>query len=630
MDPTSWRLAKDVIAEALRRPVAEREQFVRARCEDGALADELVSILLVGTPPRDPNAVADSAPFDPGTRIGPYIVLDRLGRGGMGEVFLGSDPRLQRKVALKCVIRSLADAGEERQRVLHEARAAARVNHPNVATIHDIVEIEDRAFIVMEYVEGESLAARMKRGPLSIASIVDIGRQLASALGAAHAKGVVHRDLKPANVQLTPEGRPKILDFGIANAPRLTMPSSTTSGTTQAVQATVRIGHPGTPPYMSPEQLLGRPLDERSDIFSLGVVLFEMTTGRRPFPGKDHLSVIVEQGRGVPRADTVNAQAPRALADVIERALRADADERQASASEVAAALGAIERGLERQAEPLSRKIARGLVAVASGVAAIGGIGVLVTAGFNNTFGRTADFARFGVEPWPNYFGWGVLAVIPSLFIMTLAAAALYAARIAWRMAATFGPANRTGTEIGRAVRRAWAAAGFDRPAGQSQALAALGIASIASVLWYFSALVFAITSLFNSSPIRQLLPLQPYSRNYYLVAVNVMILFFAYAALAVSRRLRAEQAKGGRAAITVVIAVLGVMLLMLEWPYRILNQRDFPRTVFAGQRCYVTGQTNSEYLLLCPNATPPRNRVVAQSAVKLDGVENVFNGIDR
>jgi hypothetical protein len=632
MDPTSWQLAKDVISEALRRPVSERERFVRSRCPDAALADELVAMLHVDATigvGDDP----DTEPYDPGTRIGPYIVLDRLGRGGMGEVFLGNDPRLQRKVALKCVIRSLTGAGEARQRILHEARAAARVNHPNVATIHDIIEIEDRAFIVMEYVEGESLAARLKRNPLSVAEVLAIGKQLASALAGAHAKGVVHRDLKPANVQLTPDGHAKVLDFGVANAPRLTVTNPSASASTRTpAQTTVRVGQPGTPPYMSPEQLLGRAVDERSDIFSLGVVLFEMATGRRPFAGDDHLSLIVEQARGAPRTDTVNPQVPRALADLIARAMAIKADERFASAADVVSALAAIERGLERRSEPLSRKIARGLSAVAVALAGVGAIGGVVIAGFNNTFGRTGEFARFGVEPWRDYFRWGVAALIPTLFIMALAAAALYAVRVVLRVVAAWAPAARLVRRTAGPLRATWTAIGFDSAATQAQALAGLGLASIAVALWYFRDLVLAITSFFNSSPVNQLLPMEPYSRHQFAVTIDVLMLLFAYGALGISRRLRAEKAPGAGAAIGVLASVLIVMVLISQWPYRTLNHRDFPRATFGGQRCYVTGRTATEYLLLCPNASPPRNRAVPQPQVEnsIDGVENVFKGVER
>src|SRR5437667_1497020 len=166
----------------------------------------------------DADEIDELADVQPGRRFGPYVIVDRLGRGGMGQVFLSSDTRLRRKVALKCLIASRVSADARRARILREARAAAGISHRNVATIHDVIEHDGRAFIVMEYVEGESLAARLKRERLPIDAVIAIGRQLVAALAAAHASGVIHRDLKPANIQLLPDGTVKVLHFGVAKA----------------------------------------------------------------------------------------------------------------------------------------------------------------------------------------------------------------------------------------------------------------------------------------------------------------------------------------------------------------------------------------------------------------------------
>jgi serine/threonine protein kinase len=165
----------------------------------------------------DPSESDELADLNPGSTVGPYVILDRLGRGGMGQVFLANDSRLRRKVALKCLL-SRRNARDLRSQILREARAAARITHPNVAAVHDVIEHGARVFIVMEYVEGETLSARLRRGRLPIGTVIAIGRQLASALGAAHARGVVHRDLKPANIQVALDGSVKVVDFGVAAA----------------------------------------------------------------------------------------------------------------------------------------------------------------------------------------------------------------------------------------------------------------------------------------------------------------------------------------------------------------------------------------------------------------------------
>lgn len=294
-----------------------------------------------------------------GSTVGPYRLLGRLGSGGMGEVFLGHDPRLQRKVALKSLTSADAAGGGVRERILHEARAAARLNHPHIAAVYDVVEQDDRAFIVMEYVEGESLARRLAREPFPIERVATLGQQLASALAAAHAQGVIHRDLKPANIQLTPDGSIKVLDFGVA---RLSVPVASPTATTAGVdtEASTFGSNPGTLVYMAPEQLLGRRVDARSDIYSLGVVLFEIVTGRRPYMEKNAIELALAMSTTpAPSADSVNPSVPPGLSGVIAKALERDPANRYQSAHDLEAAIagGAVEpaaRGAWRRAWKLA------------------------------------------------------------------------------------------------------------------------------------------------------------------------------------------------------------------------------------------------------------------------------------
>jgi TolB-like protein/tetratricopeptide (TPR) repeat protein len=343
---SSWRAIKDLLSTAEDLDPDARQAFLADQVPDPArrqailalFADQPTETRLTGSPLAglepgvDINLVA-------GTSIGPYRVVTRIGVGGMGEVYLGVDDRLQRQVALKCLISRGAGA-DLRAKVLHEARAAARLSHPNVATVHDIVEQDGRAFIVMEYVEGESLAARIARGPLPPDAVVAIGRQLASALTAAHERGVVHRDLKPANIQIGRDGAIKILDFGVARVFELL---STTR--TAADRETGAERRAGTPAYMAPEQLLGMPADERSDIYSAGVVLYEMATGRRPFTATGARAVLAFVDEPPAPADMVNPAVPPALARVIARAANVDRDERFASAADLDRALARVSAG---------------------------------------------------------------------------------------------------------------------------------------------------------------------------------------------------------------------------------------------------------------------------------------------
>jgi len=200
----------------------ERERFLHESCTDPALRDGLIALIKKhsrSTPALPGPRTIDGTPgLASGALVGPYVVVDRLGRGGMGEVFLAKDPRLDRLVALKCVLSRDIAGDDLRTRIIYEARAAARITHPGIAGVYDVVEHDGRTFIVMEYVPGESLAAVLRREPVSITRVVEIGQALAEALAAAHRAGIIHRDLKPANVQVMTDGSVKILDFGIAMA----------------------------------------------------------------------------------------------------------------------------------------------------------------------------------------------------------------------------------------------------------------------------------------------------------------------------------------------------------------------------------------------------------------------------
>src|SRR5262249_23053752 len=225
-----------------------------------------------------------------GKTVGHYRITSKLGAGGMGEVFLAEDTRLERKAAIKFLPAELAADPERRQRFLNEARAASALNHPHVCVVYDVGETEDGLlFIAMEFVEGQSLGRLVKQGPLEISRVVEIALQVADALDAAHNRRIVHRDIKPANISLNERGEVKVLDFGLAKR----MPTGTDGhGITQDFQQMQQGQVLGTPCYMSPEQALGKELDHRSDIFSVGVVLYELTTGQRPFTGSSFSEIV--------------------------------------------------------------------------------------------------------------------------------------------------------------------------------------------------------------------------------------------------------------------------------------------------------------------------------------------------
>src|SRR5262249_45620688 len=224
-----------------------------------------------------------------GKTVGHYRITSKLGAGGMGEVFLAEDTRLERKAAIKFLPAELAADPERRQRFLNEARAASALNHPHVCVVYDVGETEDGLlFIAMEFVEGQSLGRLVKQGPLEISRIVEIALQVADALDAAHDRRIMHRDIKPANISLNERGQVKVLDFGLAKR----LPTETGSEEVTQDHQQTREGYVvGTPSYMSPKQAVGKAVDHRTDFFSVGIVLYELATGQKPFVGSNFAEI---------------------------------------------------------------------------------------------------------------------------------------------------------------------------------------------------------------------------------------------------------------------------------------------------------------------------------------------------
>jgi serine/threonine protein kinase len=271
-----------------------------------------------------------------GRHLRQYLVTASLGRGGMGEVWLARDTTLERDVAIKTLPAGDADADTRKARFFREARAASALNHPNIITIYEINSDQGVDFIAMEHVDGKTLADLLQHGPLPFDQVHRFAQQIAEAVGRAHRAGIVHRDLKPRNIMVTNDGLVKVLDFGLA---KITRAGDADNAATQA--ALTRSGTTvGTLGYMSPEQAIGDAVDARSDVFSFGVILFEMLTGRLPFSGQT-MSEVLRQLHFAepPPVESLRADVPPSLRAAVTKALQKKPDDRFANMSEVAAAL---------------------------------------------------------------------------------------------------------------------------------------------------------------------------------------------------------------------------------------------------------------------------------------------------
>ncbi|HZC44205.1 MAG TPA: serine/threonine-protein kinase, partial [Acidobacteriaceae bacterium] len=335
-------IVKQLFGEALDLPPEQLKAFLDRTCKgrdelrwqvEALLQEnERLNGFLSDSPWNSANVIPEKLPrgqyIGPGTLLGRYRMIEPLGAGGMGVVYRAQDEKLDRVVAVKVVAPGVLTSNEARDRFRREALALARLNQPHIAALYDVGEQDGVDYIVMECVRGQSLRTSLQAGPLTVVEATRILLQVAEALEEAHAQGVVHRDLKPANVMITAKGNAKVLDFGVAKMLAAT-------GATQSL--TEAAGPIGTPLYMSPEQALGKSVDARTDLWSLGVLYYEMLTGRPPFQAETTLAILhaVIADR-FPPVRELRPEVPEEADHIVNRAMQKDADQRYTSAAEMA------------------------------------------------------------------------------------------------------------------------------------------------------------------------------------------------------------------------------------------------------------------------------------------------------
>ena len=363
MTPERWQQVEEVLQAALDRSPHERESFLNEACPDDEELRQDASSLVdaydeAGDFIEEPAIAHDAHVLlsnheqnNIGREIGPYRIVERLGAGGMGEVYLAQDRRLDRPVALKILPAYFVSDEARLRRFQREARAASALNHPNILTIHEVGEADRVHFITTEFIDGQTLRELIAEEHLSLPEVLEIAIQIAEALTAAHAAGIVHRDIKPENVMRRRGGLVKILDFGIAKL--LEQPSSDSSEIATIAKAETETGVVlGTVGYMSPEQARALPVDERTDIWSLGVVLYEMLAYRAPFFGATRMDTMVSilERAPAPLFQFANSAQPfvSELQRVVSKALRKEIDERYQTAPEMLADLKKVRQQLEQ------------------------------------------------------------------------------------------------------------------------------------------------------------------------------------------------------------------------------------------------------------------------------------------
>jgi serine/threonine protein kinase len=673
------RRVQQIVELALSVPPEQRARRVADACGNDQELRREIDGLLALYDARSPGGPSPSSPFsspttfspDPSGALGPeglgtdvslrvpavrasglatawggFTLLEELGRGGFGVVYRAWDAALRRDVALKIIdVRRLPRATEDA--VLREGQMMARVRHLNVVTVYSAQRIGHEIGLAMEHIKGRTLAALVAEdGPLSAYEAALIGMVLCDALAAVHRLGLVHRDLKPSNVMRENGGRIVLMDFG--------------AGHEIGVDADARPRILGTPVFMPPEILLGSRGTPLSDLYSLGVLLYNLVTNDYPVSGAhvDELRLAHIGGDRVPLAER-RPELPARFVAAVEKALSPDPAHRQPSAvafkRELAEAMphlapdSGARRRLRASAPPAPARpvvdttvpatstvsdranlLQRFIVALGGAFVFCSALGFLTTMQFNVALGRTGGFASEGV--W-NYPIWGARALLAPVVWITLLLLVLNVLTLIVNLLMRLvPPVGRKVTGATHATTRYLNRVGLTDPNSLAQALSVGGFLALVAIVWSFRTLLGALIVPVDRAPATTLVALsEPFSDVGVLMRriLEALILGLSAGAVRVMRQRRAG-ATVHTGSLVGVLAAIGLALLLLIAPWRLMFQADFEQATFDGHSCYVIGEEPGSVLVHCPDMAPPRNTIVAANDARLrrtSRIGNLFDG---
>ncbi|HYR85763.1 MAG TPA: serine/threonine-protein kinase [Terriglobia bacterium] len=652
VSPQDWQRAKPVLTVAADLEQKDRTQLIEMHFPyEPALRGELLSMLeahdrikralgpegvaefsLSGTRPSAAASTTSSEQLvHIGETYGPYRVVQMVGEGGMGCVYLAEDMRLGRHVALKSLSGRWLGSPEARKRLLREARTAAALTHPNIATLYDVLEAPEYLLLVMEYVEGRTAAAAAAEGRMPLGQAVRLTIQICQALIYAHDRGIIHCDLKPSNVQVSPDGTAKVLDFGLAHAKYDRYEADSNSPPSRGPLV-------GTPPYMPPERLLTGVLTVGGDVYSLGATLFEMVTGRRPFEEADFAtltSAII--GTAAPTVSSIVPESPACLDKVVARALEKYPNRRYQSARELCTDLQEVLRELDPETVEVPTP-AIGRSVRLSSRSLLAAIVVLVTfvglsmAGFlaSTFYGSPLRLTGLdGESPiwWPI---WGLRSLVLPLAQIGLALLALGVGTQLWRAAFAFTSLQRWYQRMVARAHKPVARLRSIRVATLASTLLAAQIVAWGLFWWRFRELVFSYHNFFlHSGTIAALAHENSGEHRLYVRVLSLLLLAFGLSWYRLLKLKRQTRQPTGAATLWAGIVMMMLMFCCMVMPYRLFFQSSGERVSYQSQLCYLVGQKGTEAQLFCPQQAPPWTRLVSLTdpALKRSGTtERIFS----